>query len=71
MAYYAYVFMKVTMYMTRGVHIIGWSVSIALVACWTQYSGFSGGKNGAISFLFKSTKHTLKTSHKFTFSVRT
>lgn len=45
------VFMKVTMYMTRGVQIIGWSVSMALMACLTQYSGFSGGNNGAISFL--------------------
>lgn len=48
-----YVFMKVTMYMTRGVQIIGWSVSMALMACLTQYSGFSGGNNGAISFLFE------------------
>lgn len=45
--------MKVTMYMIRGVQIIAWSVSMALMACFTQYSGFSGGKSGAISFLFK------------------
>lgn len=48
------------MYMTRGVQIIGWSVNMALMACCTQYSGFSGGKKGAISFLFKSTRHQLK-----------
>lgn len=51
---FTYVFIKVTMYMTRGVQIMGWSVSIALMACLTQYSGFSGGNSGAISFLFKN-----------------
>lgn len=60
---FTYVFMKVTMYMTRGVQIIGWSVSMALMACLTQYSGFSGGNNGAISFLFlkeiKDCKRTI------------
>ncbi len=44
------------MYMTRGVQIIAWSVSMALMACLTQYSGFSGGNNGAISFLFKKRR---------------
>lgn len=44
-------FMKVTIYMRRGVQIIGWSVRIALIACFTQYSGFNGGRKGSISFL--------------------
>lgn len=47
----SYLFMKVTMYMRRGVQIIGWSVRIALMACFTQYSGFKGGRKGSISFL--------------------
>lgn len=46
-----YLFMKVTIYMRRGVQIIGWSVRIALIACFTQYSGFNGGRKGSISFL--------------------
>lgn len=51
-----HVFMKVTTYMARGVHTIGWSVRMALMARSTQCSGFSGGKNGAISFLSRRTK---------------
>lgn len=46
-----YLFMKVTIYIRRGVQIIGWSVRIALIACFTQYSGFKGGRKGSISFL--------------------
>lgn len=48
-----YVFMKFTTYIARGVQTIGWSVRMALIACFTQYSGFRGGKKGAISFLHK------------------
>lgn len=35
----------------RGVQIIGWSVRMALMACFTQNSGFRGGRKGSISFL--------------------
>ncbi|CAH6777237.1 AABR07046713.2 [Phodopus roborovskii] len=31
-----YLFMKVTMYMRRGVQIMGWSVRMAFMACFTQ-----------------------------------
>uniref|UniRef100_A0A0E9SZC1 Secreted protein n=1 Tax=Anguilla anguilla TaxID=7936 RepID=A0A0E9SZC1_ANGAN len=37
--------------MRRGVQIMGWSVRMALIAWFTQYSGFRGGRNDAISFL--------------------
>lgn len=30
---------------------MGWSVRIALMACFTQNSGFRGGRKGSISFL--------------------
>lgn len=53
----SYLFMKVTIYMRRGVQIIGWSVRMALIACFTQYSGFKGGRKGSISFL----EHFIKT----------
>lgn len=53
----SYLFMKVTIYMRRGVQIIGWSVRMALIACFTQYSGFKGGRKGSISFL----EHLIKT----------
>lgn len=52
-----HVFMKVTAYMARGVQTIGWSVRMALMALSTQCSGFSGGKNGAISFLRRRNEY--------------
>lgn len=47
----AYLFIKLTMYTMRGVQIMGWSVRMALMACFTQNSGLNGGRNGSISFL--------------------
>lgn len=58
-----YLFIKLTMYMMRGVQIMGWSVRMALMACFTQNSGLSGGRNGSISFL-NHTKPNIKTMIK-------
>ena len=33
---HTHLFMKVTMYMRRGVQIMGWSVRMAFMACFTQ-----------------------------------
>lgn len=56
-----HVFMKVTAYMARGVQTIGWSVRMALMALSTHCSGFSGGKNGAISFLCRKHVQNINT----------
>ncbi len=46
-----HLFIKLTMYTMRGVQIMGWSVRMALMDCFTQNSGLNGGRNGSISFL--------------------
>lgn len=48
---HTHLFIKLTMYTMRGVQIMGWSVRMALMDCFTQNSGLNGGRNGSISFL--------------------
>ena len=45
-----HLFMKLTMYTMRGVQIMGWSVRMALMHCFTQNSGLRGGGKGQTPF---------------------